>query len=197
MREESSPRSSPQHVPGGRGSRQLKKACDLGAACFEKTALQWPIRRFSPNLLLLSRPNCKYEGSLSLCKRLIIKYFGKCGAPTSVESNLQSGSDVADLQFILENHLRARCACALEGCRAPRCKEDGYTALRFIPDIVGGWVVSDCNHRNQPRRSRPAGSIGMCGGSYCWRASSARGWTAADSKSAATPNTVSASRSWM
>ena len=110
LREESSPRSSPQHVPGGSGSRQLKKACDLGAACFEKTALQWPIRRFSPNLLLLSRPNCKYEGSLSLCKRLIIKYFGKCGAPTSVESDLQSGSDVADLQFILENHLRTRCA---------------------------------------------------------------------------------------
>ena len=43
-------------------------------------------------------------------------------------------------------------AGALEGCRAPRCKEDGYTALRFIPDIVGGWVVSDCDHRNQPRR---------------------------------------------
>ena len=22
--------------------------------------------------------------------------------------------------------------------------------------VIGGWVVSDCNHRNQPRRSRPA-----------------------------------------
>ena len=30
----------------------------------------------------------------------------------------------------------------------------------------------------KPRRSRPAGSIGLRGGSYCWRASSARGWQA-------------------
>ena len=30
-------------------------------------------------------------------------------------------------------------------------------------------------HRNQPRQSRPAGSIGRCGGSYCRRASSGRG----------------------
>ena len=28
----------------------------------------------------------------------------------------------------------------------------------------------------KPRRSRPAGSIGQCGGSYCRRASSASGW---------------------
>ena len=30
----------------------------------------------------------------------------------------------------------------------------------------------------KPRRSRPAGSIGLRGGSYCRRASSARGWQA-------------------
>ena len=80
-REESPPRSSPQRVPGGSSSSQ-KKSCDLGAACFEKTTLQVPVRRFSPNLLLLSRPNCKYVGPLSLCKRLIIKYFCKSCAPS-------------------------------------------------------------------------------------------------------------------
>ena len=47
--------------------------------------------------------------------------------------------------------------------------------------------VESLKHRSQQRRSRPAGSIGRCGGSYCRRPGSARGKQAtADCKSAAT-----------
>ena len=96
-----------------------------------------------------------------------------------------------------ENRLTDACRVVFQKQAAPKshaflsCREPLPPSTR-CGELRGGLSsrpagAESLKHRNQPRRSRPAGSIGLCGGSYCWRPSFARGWVrAADCKSAAT-----------
>ena len=86
--------------------------------------------------------------------------------------------------------------CLTDACRAVFSKQAAPKSGAFFschgplpPSTLCGELRGGLSSRSvrrgeqrpvilKPRRSRPAGSIGPCGGSYCRRLSSARGWQA-------------------
>ena len=135
---------------------------DFGALGLRKTAFHGPAVAFLQNTLLQSRqPEKPPEGHI-IHKQALFTCEG-CLWPQAAES--------AELQIRLTEvsgtgagiyELRRLWACAAGSSAkgSPRARQ----TRELRPEIL------------KPRRSRPAGSIGLRGGSYCRRASSARGW---------------------
>ena len=87
-----------------------------------------------------------------------------------------------------ENGLTDACRAVFQKQAAPKshsvlfCHEPLQPGTR-CGELRGGLSsrppgAESLKHRKLPRRSRPDGSIGLCGGSYCRRSSSVRGWAA-------------------
>ena len=98
--------------------------------------------------------------------------FFSCHAP------LPPGKRCGELRGGLSSRVTAAAGLSALTDEKPR-------SLDLQSGVIVAHVPADykSEHGSQPRRSRPAGSIGSCGGSYCRRASSARGWVrAADCK---------------
>ena len=105
-------------------------------------------------------------------------------------SRLQRDNGPSSLQFgrlwsnrFGENRLTDACRAVFSKQAAPKshaflfCHEPLSPGTR-CGELRGGLSsrepgAESLKHRKRPRRSRPAGSIGLCGGSYCRRSSSA------------------------
>ena len=107
----------------------------------------------------------------------------KCNAHTSLQFAQRRSNRFG------ENRLAGHCRAVFSKQAAPRSHAFFSCHEPLPPDSRCGELRGGLSSRSarrgeqrpvilKPRRSRPAGSIGLRGGSYCWRASSARGWQA-------------------